>query len=548
MSRKRSKSSASLHAEYESDYSDSDSDENILIPNADNSGSDDSDSDCDSISDSDSEHEFTIPNITYKKACATYSENLDKLEKNHEFIWIDGEKSYPNTCEETILLSEATKKNIQACEPFQLFETFFSAEMKQYIIDASKENNYDLKLQDLDTFIGIVIFSSFNKRKSQRDYWSSDPFLSSEIVSSAMTRDKFEEIKSKIKYSKAEDKDPNDRGWRVRSMLKLFQNNLLKFGIWKTSISIDEMMAKSYAKTVLKQFIRGKPIRFGLKFWGLCTSDGYLLNLDLYCGKSSQTGNKLVKCALGTRVVLHLLEPFFRLINYNKIPAFHLYFDNFFTNMDLILHLQKLRLKCTGTIRDNRVKEKNILEKKAPRGTYIVKHDRNSGINFITIMDSKPVSIASTAAGVSPLSTSRRYSSEARSKTDIPFPQAFHLYNKFMGGVDVHDGHCNSVLPSIRSKKWTWVVFIRFIQASITNAHVIFNATRDGKKKSGIKELTTSIAKYYIQKGQTSKTLHTRSNRDKLKNCSNEKCPIRTRIYCEKCNLYVCNNCWAKKH
>ena len=420
--------------------------------------------------------------------------------------------------------------------------------MKQYIIDASKENNYDLKLQDLDTFIGIVIFSSFNKRKSQRDYWSSDPFLSSEIVSSAMTRDKFEEIKSKIKYSKAKDKDPNDRGWRVRSMLKLFQNNLLKFGIWKTSISIDEMMAKSYARTVLKQFIRGKPIRFGLKFWGLCTSDGYLLNLDLYCGKNSQTGNKLANCALGTRVVLHLLEPFFRLINYNKIPAFHLYFDNYFTNMDLILHLQKLRLKCTGTIRNNRVKEKNILERKAPRGTYIVKHDQNSGINFITIMDSKPVSIASTAADVSPLSTSRRYSSEARSKIDIPFPQAFHLYNKFMGGVNVHDGHCNNVLPSIRSKKWTWVVFIRFILASITNAYVIFNATRDGKKKVGIKELTISIAKYYIQKGQTSKTFHTRCDKDKLKNCLNEKCPIRTRINCEKCNLYVCNNCWAKKY
>ena len=186
--------------------------------------------------------------------------------------------------------------------------------------------------------------------------------------------------------------------------------------------------------------------------------------------------------------------------------------------------------------------------KKAPRGTYIIKHDQNSGINFITIMDSKPVSIASTAAGVSPLSTSRRYSSEARSKIDIPFPRAFHLYNKFMGGVDVHDGHCNNVLPSIRSKKWTWVVFIRFIKASITNAHVIFNATRDGKKKVGIKELTISIAKYYIQKGQTSKTFHTRCNKDKLKNCSNEKCPIRTRIYCEKCNLYVCNNCWAKRH
>jgi len=307
-------------------------------------------------------------------------------------------------------------------------------------------------------------------------------------------------------------------------------------------------MAKSYAKTVLKQFIRGKPIRFGLKFWGLCTSDGYLLNLDLYCGKNSQIGNKLAKCALGSRVVLNLLQPFFQIINYNKIPEFHLYFDNFFTNMDLILHLQKLRLKCTGTIRDNRVKVKTVLDKKAPRGTYIVKHDLNSGINFITIMDSKPVSIASTAAGITPL-TSKRYSSEARSKTEVLFPQAFHLYNKFMGGVDVHDGHCNNVLPSIRSKKWTWVVFMRLIQASITNALVIFNAAHDGNKKVGIKEFTISIAKYYIQKSQQkNQIIHTRSSSGILKRCSIENCPIRTRIFCKECNLYVCNNCWAKKH
>jgi len=50
------------------------------------------------------------------------------------------------------------------------------------------------------------------------------------------------------------------------------------------------MMVKSYAKTSLKQFIRGKPIRFGIKLWGLCTSNGFLLNLDLYCGKN---GNSL---------------------------------------------------------------------------------------------------------------------------------------------------------------------------------------------------------------------------------------------------------------
>jgi len=278
-----------------------------MILNPDKSGSDDLDSNYDFDSDSDSERDMKISNIIYREALQTYSENQDKFEKDHVFIWKDDEKIHANTAEEKVLLTESVKKNIRESEPVKLFETFFSIEMKQYIIDACKENKYDLELQDLNTFIGIIILISFNKKKSQRDYWSSEPFLSCEMVSSAMSRDKFEEIKSKLKYSKTKDQNPNDKGWRVCVLPKLFQSNILKFGIWKTALSIDEMMAKSYARTPLKQFIREKPIRFGLKFWGLCTSDGYLLNLDLYCGKNSKIGDKLVKCSLSSRVVLNLL-------------------------------------------------------------------------------------------------------------------------------------------------------------------------------------------------------------------------------------------------
>jgi len=87
------------------------------------------------------------------------------------------------------------------------------------------------------------------------------------------------------------------------------------------------------------------------------------------------------------------LKPFFEQTAAGRVPKFHLYFDNYFTNLDLMVHLHKLRLKCTGTIRENRVTEKNIISKKSPRGNYVVKHDKNSGMNYITAMDSKPVSI-----------------------------------------------------------------------------------------------------------------------------------------------------------
>ncbi|XP_032688514.1 piggyBac transposable element-derived protein 3-like [Odontomachus brunneus] len=484
--------------------------------------------------------------MTYDKICKSYRENQDKLEKGHEFKWVNGEKKYTCDLMDKVLLKDTQKKRIRESKPVELFEQFFSVDMTDYMIDASKENGLNLNMDDLNTFIGIILVSSFNKRKSQRDYWAADPFLSCEVISSAMSRNTFENIKSKLKFSKTKDENTDDKGWRVRVLLNKFRKNILQYGIRRTAMSVDEMMAKSYARTSLKQFIRGKPVRFGLKFWGLCTADGFLLNVDLYCGKNSIIGEKLAKCALGSRVVLNLLKPFFEMVPAGQVPQFHLYFDNYFTNLDLMVHLNKLQIKCTGTIRENRVADKNVISKTSKRGTYVVKHDKNSGINYITAMDSKLVSIISTAAGVTLLSDSKRYSSESKAKIDIPFPQAFHLYNRFMGGVDLHDGHCNNVAPCIRSKKWTWVVFIRLLQAAIVNALVIFNACGDGQNKVGTKEFVMSIAKSYVQKSQMRRNIHKISRQSKQKKCKN--CSIRTYNFCEGCDAYLCSPCMKKDH
>jgi len=118
---------------------------------------------------------------------------------------------------------------------------------------------------------------------------------------------------------------------------------------------------------------------------------------------------------------------------------------------------------------------RNDKDKKAERGLFIVKHEKNSGINYITIMDSKAVSLLLTAAGVTSLSSMKRYSKKQKCKRELPFPNAFAIYNKYMGGVDQHDNHCSNLMPSIRFKKWIWVILLRLIQASITNATVLKN-------------------------------------------------------------------------
>jgi len=56
-------------------------------------------------------------------------------------------------------------------------------------------------------------------------------------------------------------------------------------------------------------------------------------------------------------------------------------------------------LKATRIVRKDCVKEKTSLDS---RGTYIIKYDKASDMNLITLMDSKVVSLLSTAAGSEP--------------------------------------------------------------------------------------------------------------------------------------------------
>lgn len=95
-----------------------------------------------------------------------------------------------------------------------------------------------------------------------------------------------------------------DRMYKVRPLTDLPNKKFQQHGIFHRNLSIDESMVKYFGHHPCKQFIRGKPIRFGYKNWMLCSSDGYCYAFDTYCGKSSISEN----LPLGSRVVLSFCE------------------------------------------------------------------------------------------------------------------------------------------------------------------------------------------------------------------------------------------------
>jgi len=338
-----------------------------------------------------------------------YSTTQKKLQEDHVYRWVIGEKIYDDVPSNQYLLKDIDQKRIQNMTPVELFEICFSSEIKNYILQATSENNFRISIEELNTFIGILILSNFNQRRAIKDYWSTDPLLECPIVRRSMSRNKFILIKKNLKCSKQSDKNQDDPVWRIRAVLEIFRKNIKAFQFFETAISVDEMMVKFYGRLMIKQFIRNKPVRFGIKMWAVCGADGYLFDCDIYCGKNVMKNGKLSQISLRSRVVLNILEDLLLNTTKKKLGMYHLYCDNFFTSPDLFIHLQQIGLKATGVVRKDRIKEENSIDKKSTRGTYAVKHNKTSGLNFITLMDSKEVSVLSTAAGVQPIKKAKRY-------------------------------------------------------------------------------------------------------------------------------------------
>ncbi|XP_076047359.1 uncharacterized protein LOC143028888 [Oratosquilla oratoria] len=306
--------------------------------------------------------------------------------KTPEYRKVKGRSEHHRDC------LQKMKDNLDTLSPLELFEKLMTPGIYEHIVKetvryASSCKNmcdFTFSVDELKTFIGILLFSGYHKVPSERDYWSSEEDLGVPIIQRAMSRNRYQLVKSLIHFCNNEDTKDNthDKGFKIRSLLSLAKESFQQFGIFEEFISVDEMMVKYYGRNSLKQFMRGKPIRFGYKFWAAYGASGYCYNFDMYCGKSSRNDDN-DGLLLGTKVVLRMLEAV-------KVPNSHsVFFDNFFTGYDL---WSDNKCVCVGT-------------------------------NYDTIEPVKKV---------------KRWQIDIKAKGDVPQPNVLNNYNAYMGGDQVH--------------------------------------------------------------------------------------------------------------
>lgn len=403
---------------------------------------------------SESEDEIVAAPAAKRKAKPAPKWKLD--DDTHRKIWPDAE--LPSVAEKYPMLVEKT--------PWEIFSLFYDQAMKDFIIEqtllyAGQKNDHSFTIDriDLDKFMGVFMISGYHKVLREEDMWNRESDLGIDIVFDNISRASFRDIKKYIHFADnlQDTATITDKMWKVRPLLDAVNHRLIQFGCFCKHCSGDEQMLPYYGIHSCKQFIRGKPKRFGYKSWSLCCEHGYPFTFDIYQGKGDDTddfddpthGN----IGMGGRVIAKLVSKVM------DEPQFHdLYIDNFFTSYALLRTLADKDLKCTGTLRQNRLPASPLPSKarvdKEPRGTF--HHASDGEVCCVTWKDNAVVLIGSNYDTSLPSVTVDRR--KKGGSTSFQQPKMVSNYNKYMGGVDLVDRHISNLRSAMRKRVWYWPI------------------------------------------------------------------------------------------
>lgn len=465
----------------------------------------------------------------------------------------------------------------------QLFELFWDDEIIAYLSNqmtlyALFNNCPDPKVtvEEIKCFIGILLLSGYNNLPGKRYYWETQEDVRNPLICNAMRRNRFLQISRFLHCADNNDPHLDDKVWKLRPLMDKIKANCLKYYEPEENLCYDESMVKYFGRHNCKQFIRGKPIRFGYKIWCLNTVSGYLINFEMYQGNSLRKNAEYEK--LFGKAAAPLVQMLEDLPKEKQNLPYKLYFDNLFTGLNLLAYFKDRGYNSTGTIRANRIpkncplSEKKVMQKNL-RGYYESAIERTSGIIIVSWMDNNIVTVASTCHGVFPTSTVKRFSQAQKQMVNVPRPNLIGQYNSAMGGTDLMDENLNRYRIGIRGKKWWWCLFTWLIDVGVNNAWQLHKKSGGGFQQLAFRRdivecylKTYGSAPKHVGRPAASRSsvsfnrvsdnlrydrldhLVINCPQNKRRRCAGEGCASHVRTMCKKCDVGLCISCFVIFH
>lgn len=368
----------------------------------------------------------------------------------------------------------------QSLDPVAFFELFFDDEVIDYLVEQTNlyasrdkgDHSFVTTRKEFQTFLAILLLSGYNQLPRRHLYWSRSSDCHNAAVSSAMSRNRFYSMMQNLHLADNSNLDPSDKLTKIRNFYSLLNEKCLLYFPAGRELAVDESMIPYFGHHSSKQFIKGKPIRFGFKLWTLADPLGYVVQFEPYAGaRGNGTYGPL---GLGGTVVKDLLS---------ELPKrpYHVVFDNYFTSLPLLTDLAESGIGATGTLRKNRIEqcpmENAKLLAKKERGALDYRHDRENKLLVVEWNDNNVVTLATNCDPVLPLGQTKRWSKAHKRFVYINQPNIVKVYNATMGGVDRADQNIGTYRTSIRMKKWWFPFFVQAIEIAVQNAWLLYRRT-----------------------------------------------------------------------
>ena len=346
---------------------------------------------------------------------------------------------------------------------------------------------------EMEKVIALLIYFGLVKVDTDMaKYWSTKSIYHGLWARKILSRNRFKALMAFLHVVDPDGETPGDKLRKVESFILCFKDRCKHMYQPSQNMAVDERMVKSKHRSGIRQFMKDKPTKWGIKIWVIADSEnGYTIDFNVYIGASA--AGKTSKYGLGYDVVMKLVNPYLN-------QGYHLYLDNFYTSPQLVrdLFLNGTLSTGTGKISGEGFPQcmLNVKEwaKRKQRGS--LRWTRESDILYLQWIDSKPVTILTTLGSASDAgSCKRRVKKDGRfQEVTVPQPLAIHRYNHSMNAVDRSDQMLAYHNVSRKCYRWWKTLFFHLIDIAVVNSFILFQKYRAQHPDRGLKR----VKKYSI--------------------------------------------------
>ncbi|CAI6355190.1 unnamed protein product [Macrosiphum euphorbiae] len=303
----------------------------------------------------------------------------------------------------TIKLDDLEQNNniLELKSPLQYFSEYFDDDVFEnmayhtnlYAVQKGVTRFKPTDMYEMKRLIGIHIIMGNLKYPRVRLYWQKH--FEVNLVTQNMTRDRFFSLRNNLHIIDNNEIPNGNKGKfiKVRPLYTVLQKKCNSLPM-ERNLCVDEQMVPFKGQLSIKQYIKGKPIKWGVKVFLLCGESGTIYNILPFQGYYECDQDLIKHVGSGATVVLYLTQ--------NVKPNRHfLFFDNFFSSFGLFERLQQLQIYAAGTIRTNWFANPPLLSDKEMRklgrgATFEVTTDvPGCNIGIVKWFDNKAVNLGS---------------------------------------------------------------------------------------------------------------------------------------------------------